>query len=159
MLKEISNLKRENKRKWLNEQQYYLGKISTTFNYNNNKAFECWEDGRDIIEINKKLKKIITQKDELLKQKDKNEENIKNPKNSIISFKLNILEREEKELNNKLENIEKKKLIYLQELNLLNQEMNCTFAPHKKEGLPLLNERYQIISLLGKGGYSEVYKA
>lgn len=37
--------------------------------------------------------------------------------------------------------------------------MNCTFAPHKKEGLPLLNERYQIISLLGKGGYSEVYKA
>ena len=158
MLKEISNLKRENKKKWLNEQQYYLGKISTTFNYNN-KAFECWEEGRDIIEINKKLTKIKMQKDELQKQKDKNEENINNPKNNIISFKLNILEREEKELNNKLENIEKKKLMYLHELNLLNQEMNCTFAPHKKDGLPLLNERYQIISLLGKGGYSEVYKA
>mgnify|MGYP002624685295 CR=1 FL=1 len=159
MLKEISNLKRENKKKWLNEQQYYLGKISTTLHYNNNKAFECWEDGKDIIEINKKLAKIKIQKDELQNQKDKYEENIKNPKNNIISFKLNILEREEKELNNKLENLEKKKLIYLQELNLLNQEMNCTFAPHKKEGLPLLNDRYQIISLLGKGGYSEVYKA
>ena len=159
MLKEISSLKRENKKKWLNDQQYYLGKISTNFNYNNNKAFECWEDGRDIIEIKKKLKKLKTQKDELQIQKDKNEENIMNSKNNIISFKLNILEREEKELNNKLENFEKKKLIYLQELNLLNQEMNCTFAPHKKEGLPLLNERYQIISLLGKGGYSEVYKA
>ena len=159
MLKEISNLKRENKKKWLNEQQYYLGKISTTFNYNNNKAFECWENGRDIIEINKKLTKIKAQKNELEMQKDKNEENIKNPKNSIISFKLNIIEREEKELINKLENIEKKKLMYIQELNLLNQEMNCTFAPHKKEGLPLLNERYQIIGLLGKGGYSEVYKA
>ena len=159
MLKEISNLKRENKKKWLNEQQYYLGKISTTFNYNNSKAFECWEDGKDIIEIKKKLKKLKTQKDELIIQKDKNEENIKNPKNKLISFKLNILEKEEKELNNKLENIEKKKLMYIQELNLFNQEMNCTFAPHKKEGLPLLNERYQIISLLGKGGYSEVYKA
>ena len=37
--------------------------------------------------------------------------------------------------------------------------MTCRFYQKKEEKWPLLGGRYQIISLLGKGGYSEVYKA
>ena len=157
MIKEISNLKRENKKKWLNEQQYHIGKISYThnLNYKKGQVIEYWEDGKDLKEINKKLEKIKEEKEEI--QKQKGEKN--NSRNNLISFKLNILEKEENEIFQKLNNIEKRKITYIQEQNLFNQEAKCTFAPQKKEGLPLLSGRYQIIGLLGKGGYSEVYKA
>ena len=156
MVKEISNLQRESKRKWLNEQQYYIGKISTThtIHYNKSHLIEYWEDGKDFIEIKNKLEKIKSDKEEIIKLKDSEKED-----NSLNIFKLNILEEEEKELNQKLNEIEKIKFIYIREQNLLNQESRCTFAPHKKEGLPLLSGRYQIVGLIGKGGYSEVYKA
>ena len=152
MVKEISNLKREKRRKWLNEQQYYIGKISTAHShqYNKNHIIEYWEDGKNIIEIKNKLEKIKTQKDLIVKE---------NPNNDINMFKLNLLEKEENELKQELNDIEKKKLLYIREQNLFNQESCCTFSPQKKEGLPLLSGRYQIVGLLGKGGYSEVYKA
>ena len=158
MIKEISSLKRENKKKWLNEQEYHIGKISTaqSMNYNKNHIIDFWEDGKDIIEIKNNLAKIKIQKDEIEKENNK-EKDIS--KNNLIIFKLKLLEKEENELNLKLNNIEKNKYIFIKEQNLFNQEACCTFAPQKKEGLPLLNGRYQILELIGKGGYSEVYKA
>ena len=152
MVKEISNLEREKKRKWLNEQQYYIGKISTSHShqYNKNHIIEFWEDGKDVIEIKNKLEKIKTQKVIIKKE---------NLNNNINIFKLSLLEKQENELKLELNNIEKKKLLYIREQNLFNQESCCTFSPQKKEGFPLLSGRYQIVGLLGKGGYSEVYKA
>ena len=149
MVKEISNLKRENKKKWLNEQQYSIGKISTTHTHHfKNRVIEYWEDGKDIIDIKNKIENIKNKKKEMEKSKS-----------DLITFKINLLEREENELNQKLQFFEKNKIMFIKELNLYNQESRCTFAPQKKEGLPLLNGRYQIVGLLGKGGYSEVYKA
>ena len=158
MVKEISNLKRESKRKWLNEQQYNLGKISiaSSLYFNKNKILEYWEDGKNILDIKYKLEKIKNQKNDIKKGKKNNNENLNN---NLNKFKLNYLEKEENELNQELNNIEKNKFLFVKEQNLFNQESSCTFAPQKKEGLPLLNGRYQIVELLGKGGYSEVYKA
>ena len=157
MVKEISNLKRESKKKWLNDQQYKIGKISTahSLHYNKNHTFEYWEDGKDISEIKNKLEKIKIQKKEIEKEKNGK----LNSNENLNIFKLNLLEKEENELIKSLKEIEKNKFLYIREQNLFNQENCCTFAPQKKEGLPLLSGRYQIIGLLGKGGYSEVYKA
>ena len=93
MLKEISNIKRDNKKRWLNEQQYYIGKISTiyTHHYTKNRVIEYWEDGKDVLDIKKKLEIIKKQKKE-----------IDNSKNELMAFKLIMLEREEKELNEKI---------------------------------------------------------
>ena len=156
MVKEISNLKRESKIKWLNEQQYYIGKICTThtIHYNKNHLIEYWEDGKNFLEIKNKLEKIKIEKEDIKKLTESEKE-----ENSLNLFKLNILEKEEDELNQKLKEIEKNKFTYIREQNLLNQETRCTFSPLKKEGLPLLSGRYQIVGLIGKGGYSEVYKA
>ena len=159
MVKEISNLKREIKKKWLNEQEYKIGKIATTqsMHINKNHLIEYWEDGKDIIEIKRKLEKLKIQKKEI--ENEKEIDISKNNLNILKMFKLKFLEKEENEYNQKLNNIEKDKFIYIREQNLFNQEICCTFSPQKKEGLPLLNERYQIVELIGKGGYSEVYKA
>lgn len=40
---------------------------------------------------------------------------------------------------------------------LINIDKYSTFRHHGD--WPILNDRYQILSMIGKGGYSEVYKA
>ena len=154
MTKEISQLKRDNKIKWLNEQEYNLGKIIILYKTDLNKKIplEYWKEGKDFRDIKEKIR----QNKHLIKELQQNN-NIDN--NLFASYKLDTLLKEQTELNKDLKNLENKKQIYLYEQNLFNQEKICTFSPLKKEGLPFLKERYQIIELIGKGGYSEVYKA
>ena len=76
----------------------------------------------------------------------------------LLYFKMMQLQKEEVELKETKNKLEIEKSILIHEINLYNQESKCSFA-QKKEGWPLLGGRYQIVGLLGKGGYSEVYKA
>ena len=68
-----------------------------------------------------------------------------------------------KSLLGKLKNLNTEKIDLLQEIKRLNEEVSCRFNNINwnawVKGWPMLDERYQIVSLLGKGGFSEVYKA
>ena len=152
MLKEISKLKRENKVRWFNEQEYNLGKLIIIHKpeFNKSKNIEYWKEGKKIYDTKIKLKQNQCQID-LIQKNDDN--------NSLSSFTLDCLLKEKEELCETLKKLETDKYLYLYKQNLFNQERICTFSPLKKEGLPFLNERYQILELIGKGGYSEVYKA
>jgi tousled-like kinase len=152
MLKEISKLKRENKVRWFNEQEYNLGKLIIIHKpeFNKSKNIEYWKEGKKIYDTKIKLKQNQCQID-LIQKNDDN--------NSLSSFTLNCLLKEKEELCETLKKLETDKYLYLYKQNLFNQEKICAFSPLKKEGLPFLNERYQILELIGKGGYSEVYKA
>ena len=152
MLKEISKLKRENKVRWFNEQEYNLGKLIIIHKpeFNKSKNIEYWKEGKKIYDTKIKLKQNQCQID-LIQKNDDN--------NSLSSFTLDCLLKEKEELCETLKKLETDKYLYLYKQNLVNQEKICTFSPLKKEGLPFLNERYQILELIGKGGYSEVYKA
>ena len=152
MLKEISKLKRENKVRWFNEQEYNLGKLIIIHKpeFNKSKNIEYWKEGKKIYDTKIKLKQNQCQID-LIQKNDDN--------NSLSSFTLDCLLKEKDELCETLKKLETDKYLYLYKQNLFNQEKICTFSPLKKEGLPFLNERYQILELIGKGGYSEVYKA
>ena len=152
MLKEISKLKRENKVRWFNEQEYNLGKLIIIHKpeFNKSKNIEYWKEGKKIYDTKIKLKQNQCQID-LIQKNDDN--------NSLSSFTLDCLLKEKEELCETLKKLEADKYLYLYKQNLFNQEKICTFSPLKKEGLPFLNERYQILELIGKGGYSEVYKA
>ena len=152
MLKEISKLKRENKVRWFNEQEYNLGKLIIIHKpeFNKSKNIEYWKEGKKIYDTKIKLKQNQCQID-LIQKNDDN--------NSLSSFTLDCLLKEKDELCETLKKLEADKYLYLYKQNLFNQEKICTFSPLKKEGLPFLNERYQILELIGKGGYSEVYKA
>ena len=152
MLKEISKLKRENKVRWFNEQEYNLGKLIIIHKpeFNKSKNIEYWKEGKKIYDTKIKLKQNQCQID-LIQKNDDN--------NSLSSFTLDCLMKEKEELCETLKKLETDKYLYLYKQNLFNQEKICTFSPLKKEGLPFLNGRYQILELIGKGGYSEVYKA
>ena len=152
MLKEISKLKRENKVRWFNEQEYNLGKLIIIHKpeFNKSKNIEYWKEGKKIYDTKIKLKQNQCQIDLIQKNGDNN---------SLSSFTLDCLLKEKEELCETLKKLETDKYLYLYKQNLFNQEKICTFSPLKKEGLPFLNERYQILELIGKGGYSEVYKA
>ena len=56
MAKEISELKREKKNKWINEQEYSLGKFGIQ-RFSNGQTIDYWEDGTKVIEV-KKLHKF-----------------------------------------------------------------------------------------------------
>ena len=183
MVKEISELRREKKNKWINEQEYYLGKFGIQ-RFSHGQMMDYWEDGVKIIELKKNLENIKMQKEEIDKQKKRlssnknrrnnqnqnqtddinnNNININNTENfddskGLLYFKMMQLQKEEAELKEQKNKLEIEKSILIHEINLYNQETRCSFS-QKKEGWPLLGGRYQIVSLLGKGGYSEVYKA
>ena len=171
MAKEIAELKREKKKKWLNEQEYNLGKFGIQ-RFSHGQAIDYWEDGTKIIEVKKALENIKIQKEEIDKQKRKlasnksrkslNEDNNNyyeiDDSKELLNFKMSQLQKEESELKEKKNRLDIEKSILIHEINLYNQESRCTFS-QKKEGWPLLGGRYQIVNLLGKGGYSEVYKA
>ena len=172
MAKEIAELKREKKNKWINEQEYNLGKFGIQ-RFSHGQTIDYWEDGTKIIEVKKQLESIKNQKEEIDKQrrkisssksrKSQNDDNNNNyyeqdESKELLNFKMSQLQKEESELKDKKNRLDIEKSILIHEINLYNQESRCTFS-QKKEGWPLLGGRYQIVGLLGKGGYSEVYKA
>lgn len=79
----------------------------------------------------------------------------------IVTMQLSFLNKEEGELKEKLEILETQRVSYLKIKRKMLDEENCRFGRKAKaeSGWPLLNERYQVLALLGKGGFSEVYKA
>ena len=170
MAKEIAELKREQKNKWINEQEYYLGKFGTQ-RFSHGQTLDYWEDGTKIKEVKKALENIKNQKEEIDKQRrkissnksrkslsDENNYNDIDDSKELLNFKMSQLQKEEAELKDQKNRLEIEKSILIHDINLYNQESRCTFS-QKKEGWPLLGGRYQIVGLLGKGGYSEVYKA
>ncbi|KRX00908.1 Protein kinase-like domain [Pseudocohnilembus persalinus] len=68
---------------------------------------------------------------------------------------------ESMKLQNRREHLEREKLLLIQKIKLDYEESNCRFGKNDlsiQEQWPLLQQRYQLLSLLGKGGFSEVYK-
>ncbi len=76
----------------------------------------------------------------------------------LINFKLARLNKEESECVERLEKLEIEKIKYQIEFKRSMEEDKCRYGSNSKEKWPVLSNRYLIFSLLGRGGYSEVYK-
>ncbi|RXM32824.1 Serine/threonine-protein kinase tousled-like 2 [Acipenser ruthenus] len=61
---------------------------------------------------------------------------------------------EEAEIQAELERLERVRNLHIRELKRIHNEDNSQFKDH-----PTLNDRYLLLHLLGRGGFSEVYKA
>lgn len=84
----------------------------------------------------------------------------------IEAFEVNKLKYDnlilnETRLREKLDELEKEKILFQIEYKRFYEEERCKFSSNEnslKEKWPVLVDKYLILSLLGKGGYSEVYK-
>uniref|UniRef100_A0A2K6L1N5 non-specific serine/threonine protein kinase n=1 Tax=Rhinopithecus bieti TaxID=61621 RepID=A0A2K6L1N5_RHIBE len=72
----------------------------------------------------------------------------------IFKLRQGHLKKEEAEIQAELERLERVRNLHTHELKRINNEDNSQFKDH-----PTLNERYLLLHLLGRGGFSEVYKA
>jgi tousled-like kinase len=79
-----------------------------------------------------------------------------------LNSRILILTKEENYYKEKIDGIERQKETYVRLSKQLFEEENCRFGRttgDPENRWPLLKGRYQLVSLMGKGGFSEVYKA
>ncbi|XP_020773925.1 serine/threonine-protein kinase tousled-like 2 isoform X2 [Boleophthalmus pectinirostris] len=72
----------------------------------------------------------------------------------IFKLRIGHLKKEEAEVQSELEQLERVRNLHIRELKRIHNEDNSQFKDH-----PTLNDRYLLLHLLGRGGFSEVYKA
>lgn len=71
----------------------------------------------------------------------------------ILKLRQAALKKEDADLQLELEKLERERNLHIRELKRIHNEDNSRFKDH-----PILNERYLLLCLLGKGGFSEVHK-
>ncbi|XP_070501505.1 serine/threonine-protein kinase tousled-like 2 isoform X2 [Chironomus tepperi] len=72
----------------------------------------------------------------------------------ILKLRHNALKKEDADLQLEMEKLERERNLHIRELKRIHNEDQSRFSNH-----PVLNERYLLLMLLGKGGFSEVHKA
>ena len=145
-VKENAELKRKIMQKELNEKQYSIGKL-TYQKLSNGQILEYFEEGSEFKKIISLMKNINSKRNEL--------KLLNSQQNDLIKFKLNELDIEEKRIKNYETNLQKEKSELINNYCILKEESRCLYL----NKWPLLGKKYQLVSLIGKGGYSEVYKA
>ncbi|KAM6951714.1 serine/threonine-protein kinase tousled-like 2 isoform 2-T2 [Aplochiton taeniatus] len=100
------------------------------------------------LEQNKRKSKSNGQENEALSLAEYHEQE------EIFKLRLGHLKKEEAEIQAELERLERVRNLHIRELKRIHNEDNSQFKDH-----PTLNERYLLLHLLGRGGFSEVYKA
>lgn len=158
-LQALEQKTREQLKQKLMEDSFRLGRVTTV---RSGTSFqEYWEDGKEIVETQHQLLAALEQRDALDKQKRQ----LKKTENAELALtlplKLALVAREESLLKQKLEKLEIEKNLHIQESKRIREEDNAAYAraTAQHDAWPVLCGRYLLLSLLGKGGYSEVYKA
>ncbi|XP_043274251.1 serine/threonine-protein kinase tousled-like 2 isoform X2 [Venturia canescens] len=72
----------------------------------------------------------------------------------ILKLRHSALKKEDADLQLEMEKLERERNLHIRELKRIHNEDQSRFNSH-----PVLNERYLLLMLLGKGGFSEVHKA
>ncbi|CAD8078674.1 unnamed protein product [Paramecium sonneborni] len=132
----------ENYRKKFGQYQYVREKT---------KIKSVWVDSRESIDLKQKIKNLEQQLNEY-------DDQSKQLKITTQRETLNylILQREKECLQKQLNMLENEKLLFLKELKLDYDEQHALFK--RSDQYPVIGERYVLLSLLGKGDFSEIYK-
>ncbi|KAL4567638.1 hypothetical protein LXL04_023227 [Taraxacum kok-saghyz] len=129
---------------------------------------ETWEDGQAIKDLNANLRRLLELRESVerqrkslkKKQPDKSEGTEADSEEDIIiqdeiyKSRLASIKREEESYVREKERYELEKGRLIREMKRIRDEDGSRFNNYQ-----ILNHRYALLNLLGKGGFSEVYKA
>ncbi|GJQ11456.1 hypothetical protein GpartN1_g3247.t1 [Galdieria partita] len=149
-------------RKWLDEQSMRLGKLLVTRQGTGIK--EYWEPGSCFRETERKLEALRERMEVLDAESIGNTDDgdsddlsysfIKQENEAILARRRSVLMEEEKQLLLERKSLENEKLSMMQELRRQREESLSRFS-----NFVVLNHQYLLVKLVGKGGFSEVFKA
>lgn len=153
VLRELEEMKRTKQKEWVNDQSFKIGKF--TSQNQGMSIYHHWEEGVDMKKAKLELEEVLKEKEEEKKLRKKIGSN-NYDKLEVHKFKIEMLNKQENDTKEKLVKLYKDRINLEHEEKRLNEENKCNYS---KKQWPILNNRYLILSLIGKGGYSEVYKA
>ena len=140
---------------------------------------ENWNDGWAFTDLLKQQERISTDRDEIEKHRKgltKRKPGGAGPKSikpefikpgqekslsiaeyyeldEILKLRQASLKKEDADVQLELEKLERERNLHIRELKRIHNEDSSRFKDH-----PILNDRYLLLNLLGKGGFSEVHK-
>ena len=144
---ENEELKRKILKKEIYEKEFSIGKL--ILRKNDEGISECFLDGYEFKRIAGLINNINVKKTELTILSSQN------TNDDILTYKLNQLNNEEKEIRQYQEILYQEKINLIHNILTLRDEEKCKY----NKNWILIGEKYQLVSLIGKGGYSEIYKA
>ena len=158
-LRELEERKRQELKAKLFNDSFRLGRVTVV--RNGARFQEYWEDGKEITEIKEQLASLAKQKEAYEKQKKLLKKTEDEELATTLPLKIVLLNKEEAKFKETLEKLEIEKAIHIQESRRVAEEDSARYSKStaEHEAWPVLHGRYLLLSLLGKGGYSEVYKA
>ncbi|CAD5332295.1 unnamed protein product [Arabidopsis thaliana] len=131
---------------------------------------ETWEDGQMLKDLNAQLRQLLETKEaierqrKLLKKRQNGDKNDGTDTESgaqeediipdeVYKSRLTSIKREEEAVLRERERYTLEKGLLMREMKRIRDEDGSRF-----NHFPVLNSRYALLNLLGKGGFSEVYK-
>uniref|UniRef100_A0A7S4CXA6 Protein kinase domain-containing protein n=1 Tax=Eutreptiella gymnastica TaxID=73025 RepID=A0A7S4CXA6_9EUGL len=146
---------KEQERKAMHEKFYELGQVVVQRDMS-----ELWHDGPKIRELKARLEKVREEMEQIKKssQERKNKEKKKGKQGTEdddCGDDLQLLQKkEEAVLLAEIDSLDAQKHLFIKDIKRIRNEDSSRF-----NACPILNERYLLERLLGRGGFSEVYKA
>jgi tousled-like kinase len=170
--RQIAGFEKQKAREKAGQDSLRLGQV--VFERHGTEFIEVWQDGvafKDIkkrLELNEgqrneieKTKKQLSKKRTNLTKSDSKSEGEVTPEiaeimeqEELLKLKLAYLKKQETDLQTERERLLLEKSLHIRELKRITDEDHSKFNTS-----PLLRERYLLMSMLGRGGFSEVYKA
>lgn len=141
---------------------------------------EVWEEGAAIKEVRQRMAQLAEQRDALEAARKVAKRRLPLPgqampihrasdgintggplhpddyvvQEEIWKVRLQAIRREEDSLKTELARLEHEKMTYVKHIKLLRDQEGSRF-----NDFPVLNNRYLVLNMLGRGGFSEVFKA
>ena len=149
-LRSLEDRKRKDLKAKLNRDSFRLGRAPLPV------LQDQGEDGNEVQDVKTQLAQATREREALEKHKK-----LTKPKDeelSVLQLKIALLVREEAEFRARLDKMEVEKAIFIEENRRMNEEDAAVYGRGSREAWPVLQGRYLLLALLGKGGYSEVYR-
>ncbi|XP_013399734.1 serine/threonine-protein kinase tousled-like 2 isoform X1 [Lingula anatina] len=182
LLIEKSDMEKKDRRQHAMENRLRLGQFQTQ--RQGTSFVENWVDGYAFTDVIKRQERIGAEREEIDRQRkllmkrkpstggtsrgsSKSQDGFLKPaeksqlslggfyeQDEILKLRQAALKKEDTDLQSELEKLERERNLHIRELKRIHNEDNSRFKEH-----PVLNDRYLLLTLIGKGGFSEVHKA